>query len=278
MMKNKKRINKLTAILSVITAIIMLSTTVFASGLLSDFGTDNSTVEILLNGEKTEFTHKPYLSCGEVFLPLRETIGRLDDTAAVTWQDGTVLVSMEGFSYLLTIDSAAVSVYPPNDAPTSYEKDMQNAAYLKDDTTYVPYWFFDILSENHDKAYTITYAVYDNAAQYAAAKTWANALITRDGKPRYEMMTADQKEAFVQSQKSIGGDDWNYVIGYSSPQTLAYRIVSLNGKAEITYHQTDSTKTRYLVSETLTFAKDSEFPLVSESAPPAPAAEPGQNE
>ena len=55
-------------------------------------------------------------------------------------------------------------------------------------------------------------------------ETWANALKTRDGKPRYEMMSDQAKEKFKKQQMLIGGKNWNYIIGSSNPWVVDYEI------------------------------------------------------
>ena len=64
-------------------------------------------------------------------------------------------------------------------------------------------------------------------------RVWAQALAERDGLARYKMMTGDMQRQFVENQKEyIGDENWNFVIGYSSPQTVGFDIVSLR-KADI---------------------------------------------
>lgn len=50
---------------------------------------------------------------------------------------------------------------------------------------------------------------------------WANALKTRDGKPRYEMMSNKAKQKFEQEQIQRSGENWNYNIGDSSPWVVS---------------------------------------------------------
>ena len=72
MMKTKKATSKFVSVLSVVLALAMLSTTVFASGVLSGLTEDNYTVEITNNGEVIELVNKPFIENGEVYVPLRE--------------------------------------------------------------------------------------------------------------------------------------------------------------------------------------------------------------
>ncbi|MDO4365092.1 MAG: M56 family metallopeptidase, partial [Clostridia bacterium] len=77
MIKNKKTTSRFMSVLSAVIAVIMLSTTVFASGVLSDLTTDDYTIEILNNGEKIELTNKPFIENGEVYVPLRELFEKM---------------------------------------------------------------------------------------------------------------------------------------------------------------------------------------------------------
>ena len=98
MIKNKKTTSKFMSAISAVIAVFMLSTMVFASGVLSDLTTDDYTIEILNNGEKIELTNKPFIENGEVYLPLRETltnIGTLNHTGSyITWDNGKIEVHL----------------------------------------------------------------------------------------------------------------------------------------------------------------------------------------
>ena len=88
------------------------------------------------------------------------------------------------------------------------------------------------------------------------AETWANALKTRDGKPRYDMMSDQAKEKFKKQQMVISGNNWNYIIGNSSPWVVNYEIKIDGMKATITYLTQTSKPEYYNTKETVTFATD----------------------
>lgn len=96
MIRNKRKTNKLVSALSAVIAVVMLGTTVFASGVLSDLATDDYTIEITNNGEKIELTNKPFIENGEVYLPLRETVEKAiseeEGLTDIKWNDGTINV------------------------------------------------------------------------------------------------------------------------------------------------------------------------------------------
>ena len=98
MIKNKKTTSRFMSVLSAVIAVIMLSTTVFASGVLSDLTTDDYTIEILNNGEKIELTNKPFIGNGEVYVPLRELFEKMgimsNPENYINWDNGKITVSI----------------------------------------------------------------------------------------------------------------------------------------------------------------------------------------
>lgn len=98
MIKNKKTTSRFMSVLSAVIAVIMLSTTVFASGVLSDLTTDDYTIEILNNGEKIELINKPFIGNGEVYVPLRELFEKMgimsNPENYINWDNGKITVSI----------------------------------------------------------------------------------------------------------------------------------------------------------------------------------------
>jgi|GEM_PF-7048503 Antirepressor regulating drug resistance, predicted signal transduction N-terminal membrane component len=84
---------------------------------------------------------------------------------------------------------------------------------------------------------------------------WADALKSRDGKPRYDMMSAKAKEKFEQEQVNRSGEDWNYNIGVSSPWVIDYRSRVDGMNAIITYVTQTSEPAYYKTVESVTFVK-----------------------
>lgn len=91
---------------------------------------------------------------------------------------------------------------------------------------------------------------------------WATALKTRDGKPRYEMMSEKAKEKFVQEQISVSGENWNYVIGDSSPWVVSFEIQIEGMTATITYEMQTSEASSYSKIETIRFIEDEHGKMV----------------
>ena len=87
----------------------------------------------------------------------------------------------------------------------------------------------------------------------AMAEDWAKALESRDGKIRYAMMSQAEKESFIAEQKDALGEDWNYVIGWSSPWVVSYSVEAKEDTAIITYAMQDSSPSQYTMKELLQF-------------------------
>jgi beta-lactamase regulating signal transducer with metallopeptidase domain len=87
------------------------------------------------------------------------------------------------------------------------------------------------------------------------AEIWAESLKTRDGEPRYRMMSDEMKERFIKGQKERS-EPWNFNIGVSSPWVTSYKVTISGDTAEITYTLTDSTQATYEQKEILHFGKE----------------------
>ena len=98
MIRNKKTTSRFMSVLSAVIAVILLSTTVFASGVLSDLTTDDYTIEITNNAEKIELKNKPCIENGEVYVPLRELFEKMgimsNPENYINWDNGKITVSI----------------------------------------------------------------------------------------------------------------------------------------------------------------------------------------
>lgn len=191
MIKNKKTTSRFMSVLSAVIAVIMLSTTVFASGVLSDMATDDYTIEILNNGEKIELTNKPFIENGEVYVPLRELFEKVGvmehPESKIEWDNGKIdlciafyadaVVTSEHqslnngqgvdsvtfiFNYGIEIGKSSIL---GNTAPNlagqdiSREVAMGSAPILKGSNTYIPYSYVRRILGT--QKWNIGYAVYD---------------------------------------------------------------------------------------------------------------------
>lgn len=190
MIKNKKTTSRFMSVLSALIAAIMLSTTVFASGVLSDLTTDDYTIEITNNGEKIELTNKPFIENGEVYVPLREVIDKSfskdDGVTDIKWNDGTIDVTIayyqgESGMYRLKIGSNLLGLkhisfdehdknFDEIENNVGISQGLKQTPVLKKSTTYIPlrnasYMLFGFTNRRDENKVPreLTYDVYDKS-------------------------------------------------------------------------------------------------------------------
>ena len=189
MIKNKKTTSIFMSVLSAVIAVVMLSTTVFASGVLSDLTTDDYTVEIFNNDEKVELINKPFIENGEVYVPLRELFEKVGvmnhPDSKIEWDNGKIDLDIayyadaytthkspndgQGVDIITIISSYAIEIGNStillNAHPTlmgqniSHEDIMDNAPVLKGSNTYIPFSYVQRML--HSQSWQISYNVYD---------------------------------------------------------------------------------------------------------------------
>ena len=190
MIKNKKTTSRFMSVISAVIAAIMLSTTVFASGVLSDLTTDDYTIEITNNGEKIELTNKPFIENGEVYVPLREVIDKSfskdDGVTDIKWNDGTIDVTIayyqgESGMYRLKIGSNQLELkhisfdehdknFDEIENNVGISQRLKQTPVLKKSTTYIPlrnasYMLFGFTNRRDENKVPreLTYDVYDKS-------------------------------------------------------------------------------------------------------------------
>ena len=190
MIKNKKTTSRFMSVISAVIAAIMLSTTVFASGLLSDLTTDDYTIEITNNGEKIELANKPFIENGEVYVPLREVIDKSfskdDGVTDIKWNDGTIDVTIayyqgESGMYRLKIGSNLLGLkhisfdehdknFDEIENNVGISQGLKQTPVLKKSTTYIPlrnasYMLFGFTNRRDENKVPreLTYDVYDKS-------------------------------------------------------------------------------------------------------------------
>ena len=191
MIKNKKATSKIMSVLSALIAAVLLSTTVLASGVLSDLTTDHYTIDIRNHrGEKIELNNKPFIENSEVYVPLRELFEKMgylnSEDSSIKWDNGTIEISVvfenRPAYYGLDIGKNWLRLAPPDDNySVGVAIEMSDVPILKGGTTYVVlndmnymmYSYFGIRDENNQLC-KLTYNVYekngtDVTAQIAAA-------------------------------------------------------------------------------------------------------------
>lgn len=187
-----KKTGKRKMVVSLFSAAMMLSSTVFASGNLTDFATNDYTVLFSNNevgNEQFEFQDKSFVHNNEVYVPLREAfevLGVLSNTDSnITWNNGEIdlCVAYEDipitadtqngnqavksltylYNYRVKIGSAYLTI---NSAPTALGQDisntkaMNNAPILKENVTYIPFSYIDCIL-NSTKHWAVNYSIYD---------------------------------------------------------------------------------------------------------------------
>lgn len=160
MIKTKKKTGRLMSVLSIFLAFSMLSASVFASGILSGLTEDNYTIEITNKGEVLELSNKPFIENGILYVPLREAIEKLDENAAVEWNDGSISVDIIGNRYLLFIGENAISVNPIIGPTFSVEADY--SPILKGDVSYMPFdTLIYLFTYDQNNNYSFDFTIYD---------------------------------------------------------------------------------------------------------------------
>lgn len=192
MIKNRKRTGKVTQVISVVLAVIVLATTLFTSGVLAtellkeDFN-PSLEIEVMDNGNLIQFYNKPFYENGEVYLPLRELLEKTGlvpgEKSKIEWNNGKITLCLTKHDNIPNYDSmgniegtksVAINYYfeieigkaeyilnpegtlPPGSQHLSQSKKMSNAPILKNSTTYIPYeyvdWMINRTVENHQIA------------------------------------------------------------------------------------------------------------------------------
>ena len=168
-MKKKRATSRWLSALSEVIAAVLLTTTVFTSGVFAAIATDNYTIEIFNGGEKIELKNPPFIENGEVYLPLRETFEKVgameDDTAYINWDNGEITVFLgnnydyDDDRFELEIGKKQLIYNPSSELPNSGAiRDMEYSPIMRNDKTYVPYLYaVYMLKDSRD----IQYTVYD---------------------------------------------------------------------------------------------------------------------
>ena len=232
MIKNKKTTSRFMSVISAVIAAIMLSTTVFASGVLSDLTTDDYTIEITNNGEKIELTNKPFIENGEVYVPLREVIDKSfskdDGITDIKWNDGTIDVTIayyqgESGMYRLKIGNNQLELkhisfdehdknFDEIENNVGISQGLKQTPVLKKSTTYIPlrnasYMLFGFTNRRDENKVPreLTYDVYDKSGNiidysgfYHIVMGEYTIKIPESWSGKYSVETASDMVSFVQ--------------------------------------------------------------------------------
>lgn len=192
MISNKRRTSKFVSALSAVIAVVMLGTTVFASGALSGLTNENYIVKFsnnVVDDYEGEFQNKAFVENGEVYMPLRELFGIVgvmsNENSKISWNNGKIDLSIaysddsaeviaahktlndgHGFEYVDFIFNYAIEIGKPmlieNLENNSIVNDMNNVPILRNGNTYIPYSYVDYML-NGTHWWDINYSVYDKS-------------------------------------------------------------------------------------------------------------------
>lgn len=154
MIKNKKMTSKFMSVLSILVAVVILSTSVFASGILTDFATDDCIIEIYNGENKLFLKNDPFIYDGEYYLPLRDVLNGFD-IWDITYNDGeiTVKIPTENAKYrtnIFTIKIGTALIHYGNPSPDGFGVVMRCPPVLNNDTTFVTVDYFEDLMKSAD--------------------------------------------------------------------------------------------------------------------------------
>ncbi|MEA1961306.1 MAG: M56 family metallopeptidase [Bacillota bacterium] len=121
-----------------------------------------------------------------------------------------------------------------------------------------------VLCDKDYRYYKISQSDFESIDKLLLSSSWANALKTRDGKPRYEMMSVAARKKFEKEQIARSGDNWNFNIGVSSPWVVDYETEIDNMIVNIIYLTQTSEPAYYNTKETLTFGKENGHLVVTD--------------
>lgn len=149
------------------TALVLLTTSVFASGMLQDTLYTPYTITVTNNGETLALSHTPFVENNAVYLPLREVLAS-ENITDITYRDGVIQILVyaetpgsilyQGQVYdawfnEITIGDTAVALAGYS-SETAANDTLQNPPLLVEDTTYVPYEFFEKLEISGQNVFT----------------------------------------------------------------------------------------------------------------------------
>ncbi len=173
-MKNKRNVSKIMSALSAALAAVLLTTTVFASGVLSDLAADDYTIKIDYKGKRLELANKPFIANNTVYMPLRELLNMEGITDITYTANGyvTFLIYSEtpivyrGLEYDFWVNRVQIgnvcAYIAGHSGGTTENIELRCAPILKNDVTYVPYDLFAEIAMSGQGVFgSLAYTVYD---------------------------------------------------------------------------------------------------------------------
>ncbi|MBQ3226700.1 MAG: peptidoglycan DD-metalloendopeptidase family protein [Clostridia bacterium] len=155
--KIRSKSSKISRLFSLILTVCLILTMLCATVVLAVMDGDNQaerTIVVCVNGQEIEFAHEPFVQYNSVYLPLREFLEQTGVTArernSIEWDNGTVYLTIENVFYDITIGESGLGISHEakqhgNIKAAIAKVDREMPAILKNDTTFVPYWFIDYM-------------------------------------------------------------------------------------------------------------------------------------
>lgn len=278
-MKQHQNIKRMATILLLL-GLMLLTGSVWADEAVPQRPVMGTRAAVLSMGQAIDLAEAPLLCNGTVYLPLRSLLNTLSpQTTDIIWKEDRSITLKTAFTdarnrtvqatIRMAIDDAICNIATAKadtaEGELVYNVQLSNklalaeTPILKDSKTYIPLALLSALNREVALTEGVTVIMDSDEAMLQKAelaRTWAEALKTRDGKPRYDMMTEALQSAFTaEHAEAIAQGAAPYSIGVSSPWTVAYDIHMQGNTAYITYYQTDSTGERTELGEEIVFTE-----------------------
>lgn len=154
MIGSKKKTNGFVSTVSLFAALAVLSTAVFASGLLKDLTSDDLKIEVYNGENKLTLKNDPFIYDGEYYLPLREVLSGFD-IGDIEYENGEITVTIpkekaKHETNVITMEIGSSLIHYGNPFPDGYGVVMRCAPILRGDTTFVTMDYFEDLMKSAD--------------------------------------------------------------------------------------------------------------------------------
>lgn len=283
MIKTAKCTKKFISVISACVAMLVLATTVFASGMLSNMAgvyeqeIKTNIYSVLLpnkweitstSQENSTFSAK--LNNKEIgYADIRNYNFDMDENGVPYFGNfdnhSQKIAEKKLTGFTVPVYSLIIEHTQPAAAMDDTVVTLEHYIFLNKENGYVINLAIDTDLVNEKDRIKIAKSLIINESPILLGKSdvekladiWANAWMTRDGKARYEIMSESMKREFEDEQLRVNGNEGDpWVIRWSSPWVVSYSIEVNKDKATINYKYTDSTTATYEGTEFLTIGNE----------------------
>ncbi|MBE5039147.1 M56 family metallopeptidase [Ructibacterium gallinarum] len=138
MIKNRKHTSKLMTAFSVFAAAVLVSVSVFASGVLTNFMEKSNTITIFCGEKEIALSNQPFMENKQIYVPLREVCERTQKDAAISWDNGVVELALGDNVYRLSIGENTIWSVAENGTGSVLSQEVSAPPVLADSLTYLP--------------------------------------------------------------------------------------------------------------------------------------------